>query len=365
MNTSKLLGVSGTLLCGLLLGASAFAVPTYTVTDLGDLPMGSDRSYAYGVNNNGQVVGRGSSPGGTYEPFLWEKDAGMQGLGVLGDGSSISTAVSINDNGQVVGRSDGRGFLWQEDTGLVDLNDRYDIADIRSATDINNNGQIAANAGGYGALLEPGGQATSVGALPGLESRSFVYGINDNAEIAGYSGNTQSGRAFVWSSGTGMTNLGVLPGMEASIAEGINNNTDVVGYMRGSDSALQAFFWNEATGLTGLDNSAGQNSVAFSINDAGYIVGRAGSAMLWDEQLNPYRLDELVNPDDPLFGEVSLSSAWDINDAGQIVGWGLIDNAYHAFLLDPVDVSEPASLSLLALFLVPLLVKRRSRFCKS
>jgi hypothetical protein len=49
-------------LLALFVGAAAttpqvHAAVLYTVTDLGDLPGGSDYSIAYGINDSGQVVG--------------------------------------------------------------------------------------------------------------------------------------------------------------------------------------------------------------------------------------------------------------------------------------------------------------------
>jgi probable HAF family extracellular repeat protein len=74
------------------------------MTNLGDLPGGSDISYAWGINNAGQVVGYSGAATGS--AFLWQNGV-MTALstvvGVAGTGWSLIEALAINDAGQIVG----------------------------------------------------------------------------------------------------------------------------------------------------------------------------------------------------------------------------------------------------------------------
>jgi probable HAF family extracellular repeat protein len=75
---------------------------TYTLTDLGTL--GGASSYAYGLNNAGQVVGVAQLANLQQHAFVWDN-------GVMTDldpndftfGGPASTANAINDAGQIVG----------------------------------------------------------------------------------------------------------------------------------------------------------------------------------------------------------------------------------------------------------------------
>jgi len=72
------------------------------MVDLGNL--GGHLTYAYGINNAGQVVGQGTDASGQMRAFVWD-DGTMTDLGTLG--GSYGAAFGINDAGQVVGESAG------------------------------------------------------------------------------------------------------------------------------------------------------------------------------------------------------------------------------------------------------------------
>jgi len=86
------------LLC---INCPTFGATQYKVTDLGTL--GGSISYAYGINNSGQVAGWSYlAENSTWHAFLYDGTA-KKDLGTLG--GSISYAYGINNTGQVVGNS--------------------------------------------------------------------------------------------------------------------------------------------------------------------------------------------------------------------------------------------------------------------
>ncbi len=72
--------------------------PLSPVIDLGTL--GGSQSWAYGLNNEGFVVGTAYEQNGTYHGFVWD-GANMADLGTLG--GYYSAAYGINDQGIIVG----------------------------------------------------------------------------------------------------------------------------------------------------------------------------------------------------------------------------------------------------------------------
>jgi probable HAF family extracellular repeat protein len=112
-----------------------------TVTDLGTL--GGVRSTAAAINDNGQIVGYGTTSTGATDGFLYSNGK-MTGLGSF-------TPAAINDNGVMVG-----GQYIDSGGTITNLNTLTPAGSptIQNATAINNNGQIVAN-DGHALLLTP------------------------------------------------------------------------------------------------------------------------------------------------------------------------------------------------------------------
>jgi probable HAF family extracellular repeat protein len=106
--------------------------------------LGGPDSYAFGINNTGQVVGYSYDAPGYVKAFLWTSEAGMKNLGTLGSDSSY--AFGVNDAGQVVGYDRLMGaFLYSGGT-MVNLNTLLPANSgwqLSAAYAINNSGQIA------------------------------------------------------------------------------------------------------------------------------------------------------------------------------------------------------------------------------
>ena len=64
--------------------------------------MGAGESYAWAINNAGQITGYSDTSNGETHAFLWE-DGTLTDLGT--PGGKYSFAYAINDHGQVVGAS--------------------------------------------------------------------------------------------------------------------------------------------------------------------------------------------------------------------------------------------------------------------
>ncbi len=84
------------------------------MTDLGTL--GGGGSWAYAINDRGQVAGHSRTPSGALHAVLWQ-DGAITDLGTLGGANS--NALDLNERGQVVGVSETasgerHAFFWQD-----------------------------------------------------------------------------------------------------------------------------------------------------------------------------------------------------------------------------------------------------------
>ena len=165
-------------------------------------------------------------------------------------------------------------------------------------------------------------------------------GINNFGQIAGTVGTGNSPRAHLWTpsapNGTdgSFINLGTPPGGTESTSFAINDRGQVAGYgpvSIGAGRSTRSFLWSPAApnGTTGTMSLVGPTEVssgpvsATAMNDAGQVLVRRNlQTILWTPNLpngpTGANLELPPVPNDMFF-------AWDINNAGQIVGSGFDD----------------------------------------
>src|SRR5262245_15963232 len=353
----------------------------YALTDLGTL--GGDYSYAYDLNQAGQVVGYSG------HAFLWNNGT-MIDLGTLG--GTYSGADGISDLGQVVGwanlpaEASQHAFLvtpqdgvWFQDSDLDGRNDfMIDLGTLNGsgfseATDINNAGQVVGGSGDHAFLWDAVHGMTDLGVPPGF-TEGYAGGINEAGQVTGsawyydpLSGSHTS--AFPWDAASSMTVLGAGPGYTDSRAAALNDAGQVVGY-QWNDSAQTAFLWtpDSPNGHTGSFADLGTlpgaiDSNAAAINNAGQVVGSStvvetvyvcdtycdeygcweycyyqdyyySHAFYWDAAGGMVDLQAQLVPG----SGATLENAVAINDSGVIAvnGYGL------AYLLTPLPPGTPS-----------------------
>lgn len=307
---------------------AAVEAQTYSVIDLGTL--GGSSSRAFGLNDNGEVVGYAATATAIHA-FLYSNGS-MTDLGTLGGTSS--QAYGINNSGQVVGLAyvDGlvyRAFLYANGT-MTDLGTLG--GNSSKANGINDNGQIVGLS-----LSAQGGAAAffySNGTMTGISGANEAFAINTSEQIVGYNYSIQ---AFMYSNGT-MTNLGTLGGNQ-SVAYDINESGQIVGYadtVPGTASP-HGFLYSEGSmsdiGLL----PGGTYNYARSINDSGQIVGQCtvdGDAIYHAYLFSNGSITDL-NDLIPADSGWVLEAAYAINNNGQIAGYGRHNGQERAFLLTP------------------------------
>lgn len=95
----------------------------YDVINLGTI---FDSSSAYGIYNNGQIVGNSKTDTKDFyksASFIWDETNGMR-LSSSVAGFSISPSIHqnmFNDNGQFVYTQSNHGILWDEANGVQNL----------------------------------------------------------------------------------------------------------------------------------------------------------------------------------------------------------------------------------------------------
>jgi probable HAF family extracellular repeat protein len=367
-----------------LFAALATAQPAplrYTVTDLGTFGGSGTNSAAYDMNNAGWVAGSANlTPGGPQHAFLWYGGGQLKDLGTLGGPNSeaggpnasgeaalISDTATVDPNGE-----DFCGFgthlqclaaIWKNGslTALPTLpggqnSQSYGLNNKGQVIGFSENGvpdsdclaSVPFQAFRFQAVRwEPNGEPKVLRPLDG-DTVGFAFGINGAGQAVGSSGlcsntslppvNPAGAHAVLWELDGSPTDLGNLGG-SINVATSVNDRGEVVGGAQSTDGAIHAFLWSKHTGMQDLGTLPGAfvtvPPCCNAINDRGDVIGFSCDpsgchAMLWKDK-KAIDLNTLIPAGSPWY----LLSANSINNAGEIIGGGLINGEVHAFLATP------------------------------
>jgi probable HAF family extracellular repeat protein len=357
---------AGRLLCVFLILCAhhqGLAQGGYTITDLGIA--NEWYSEAHGMNNNGWAVGEYEPAGALYQHAFIFNGQNTAAMPIIPNVYNI--AWGINDSNVVVGEyvpdPNPMFFIieaFKYSNGVVTGLGFLSSSSYSSAHAINRLGQIvgesSTNSTGsvIHAILWDNGTKVDLGVLSGYYSSANA--INNSGIIVGESSveGTTNTQAFIYTNT--ITPMRTLGG-DYSSAKGINDAGVAVGEsteVTGGVTNLQAFIYRNGS-MTSLRAQAAalgaDSSSATAINNLGQIVGYLGfgpltQAFLFDGT-NIANLNQYIPPSS---GFANLSSAYGINDKGQIIGAGTLTSGdYHGFLLTPSNpwilLSAPAQSS--------------------
>jgi probable HAF family extracellular repeat protein len=259
--------------------ASALAGGTFTVTHVASMPP----CVIQRINAAGQVTGDYQFQSIT-RAMRYDPGVGIVPLSVPA-GASQSFSVGITSTGACIGR------ITAPSTGTV------------------------------AALWSPTGAITTLPNPPGNWTYSTGVGLNDAGVACGFATLALVGsdpqQSWRWTPTGGYEMLPQLGGIE-SVCRDINASGTVVGTAANASGGVRAVTWAPDGTITDLGVPSGETgSYGLNINDLGVVVGTspATKAYVWRPTSGWLRL-----PDAGF-----KASAYDINNAGWIVGW--IDQA--------------------------------------
>jgi probable HAF family extracellular repeat protein len=310
----------------------------YFITDIGTF--GGQNSSALAINVHGEVVGWAEQSNGLRRATLYRNGV-LTDLGTVA-GSSASGAWAeahdINDSGQVVGVANDGAYNYaflHSATGMISLMNfrgEYFSADASYANSINNWGAIVGRAvntnGREEAFIFTNNTLTPLGTL-GYSSDAVA--INNAGQAVGSSINAFFSTHACLFSGGGITDLyytRVTPRIYSAF--GINDAGTFVGKALLNSRFYPCIGYGTIPGLGGINGGT-----AFAINERGFAVGSAAiSGTRWHAFVYDGATKDLNNLISPNSGW-ELIEARDINNQGQIVGYGYHGGQTRGFLLEP------------------------------
>ena len=327
---------------------------TYYAIEIMDLREKYGMVVAWDINDQGQIAGGN--------------------LFVQADGTAVNMgnifARAINNSGQIVGNSGQNAAYWDISQGVVELSTPNEN-DLSQANDINDDGDIAGEVvvetliyedEEFGDVYEQDYHSFIWSQTAGNQSiggDGWAFGINNSGDVTGLD-YTVENRAYIWNSQSGLNSLGSFYGFSSARGHSVNNNTQVVGSvlvsqegspaLTASDEMKSLDFEIKKANLDGvygrahilemirmnsLDREVRSLDASVRANISGFdqaLVSKMKSrtyqseAFIWDENQGMMSLGTLG-------GE--WSTAWDVNDSGQVIGYSSIgDGESRAFFWD-------------------------------
>jgi uncharacterized membrane protein len=374
------------LLIGLLIGFCSSAVsqsamalpPAYTGALLWDR---GDTNYhaPQDLNSAGLVSGAEGSP---YRATLWDHGS-VHDCGTTGGGIH-SQFSAINSTGTAVGAaedSSGRMqlMIWKNNAMTTMASLPGSISGY--ALSINSAETVVGMCwnpslgpyGAYRAFTWSDGTIAPLGALT-ADGFSSARAISENGVIVGSAQDpAHPGGVPVRFDGVGgVTPLGMPPAAQSADAVAVNSSGTIAGYEQIAPGITLPLMWDGGGPPQVLPLLSGDDAgYAFDLNEAGQIVGQSKDsvsgrfrATLWDSGI-AYDLQPLLPA--PAGGAWLSTNASSITDAGEILITGQIRFAvfpgqyvdeYHAMVISPVP--EPSFLGVLAIVGFAAISRRRN-----
>jgi probable HAF family extracellular repeat protein len=346
----------------------AAASSRYSITELGSF--GGTQTWGMGISDRGQVVGYSllTDPALGGHAFLYSRGTMTDLYPFM---ISFSSSGVINNSGQIAGITRANGVIVPavyrngRVTVLPSLGFNAEGDMTAQAEAINNRGQVVGNSYITGspymhAVLWSGRKVIDLGSFGAY---SYASSINDSGMIVGTTAYERTSLPgdwlqvpFLYDNGT-MIDLGLFG---LSYASDINNRGQIIGSTLvddGNGVRISATLLDH--GRIIYLNTLGLQSGAQAINEQGQIVGwfqfQSGTQSYCEPETgqcteypvyveHPFLYENWVMIDLntllPSNSGWELQYAWDINNRGQIVGWGLYDGETRAFVLTPHEHSR-------------------------
>ncbi|MFO0718711.1 MAG: hypothetical protein U0522_01630 [Candidatus Paceibacterota bacterium] len=368
------------LICAFLFGGGFDHVlleTRYRVTDLGVLPE-HQSSRAFSVNNRSVVVGESTQGFLTQHAFVWKIGSSMRDYMDFGVGQTV--ALGVSDCGYVTGTHSGvdgvsHGWIWRGGQTRGQGEKLFDLGTLGgnfcAPYAVNDNGVVVGVS--HNADYKNHAFLWRDGVMNDLFPQydfSVATDINEAGQSCGFFQDVSGASVAFLRSTDGQTlELGTLGG-DHSVALGLcdlvsgENHPRVVGSSYLSTGHRHAFLFEngEMCDLGTLENDRDGNdttSEAFEINNHGVVIGESVSlgaparAFVWSRAEGMRDLQSLIlcptgAPTSRTPPTFHLERVSDINDSGQIVGWGYFGEIdgdgnkppTHAVILTPISCPQ-------------------------
>jgi len=357
--------------------------PTYSIYSLGanttGLSISQNGTYATGLYE-GTNTGFSNPQAG----FLWTQSGGVVTLPAAGTTNHVDASPNaVNNSGTVAGAVSTTFYGANSLPVLYSNSSSATVlplpagSSIGRAYGINNAGtvvgSISQDLNWYATVFTPTNATVLLQTTPDGSILQYAYGIANSGRIAGQFISTNSavtGAFYLDSGATNAVDLGFLPvpgGSNSTVASGISGSGS---YITGSSGPNAFLYQPDTATMTALPLLEGwTGSLAYSVNDLGWVVGVGGditSVPFLFDGTSTYSLQGLLTGPDSFRWDMingTGNTALGISDNGIITGRALYDGVTTGFVMVPNSpIPEPSTWALLAVGLLVILgVLRRKK----